>query len=73
MKAQFSQKDNSGMALTAGIAGLLCFTVLPFMIARAMTAVLEGAAAKIPVKRPLSAHVEKAYLDGDLSQLGIGT
>ncbi|NUQ85652.1 MAG: hypothetical protein HUU11_13145 [Anaerolineales bacterium] len=46
MKAQFSQKDNSGMALVTGIAGLLCFIVLPLMIARTMTAVLEGAAVK---------------------------
>lgn len=48
MKAQLSQKDNSGMALVAAVAGLLSFTVLPFLIARAMTAVLEGAAVKIP-------------------------
>lgn len=47
MNAQFSSKDRSGMAFVAGIAGLLSFTVLPFMIARAMTAVLEGAAVKI--------------------------
>jgi len=33
----------------------------------------EDANAKILVKRPLSAHVEKVYHDGDLSQLGIGT
>lgn len=63
MKAQFSQKDNSGMALTAGIAGLLCFTVLPFMIARAMTAVLEGAAAKIPASgNPLIATAPRIVI-----------
>ncbi len=33
----------------------------------------EDAAAKILVKHPLSAHVNKVYEDGDLSQLGIGT
>ncbi|MCG3179669.1 MAG: hypothetical protein BIFFINMI_02010 [Phycisphaerae bacterium] len=33
----------------------------------------EDANAKILVKRPLSAHIEKVYSDGDFSQLGIGT
>lgn len=63
MKAQFSQKDNAGMAFVAGIAGLLCFTALPFMIARAMTAVLEGAALKIPASgNPLIATAPRIVI-----------
>lgn len=48
MHTQTSSKGNPGMALVAAIAGVLGFTILPFLSARVMTAVLEGAAVKIP-------------------------
>jgi len=51
------------MALVAALAGVLCFTVLPFMIARAMTAVLEGAAVKIPASgNPLIATAPRIVI-----------
>lgn len=63
MKIRSSQNGSTGMALTAGIAGLLCITVLPFMIARVMTAVLEGAAVKIPASgNPLIATAPRIVL-----------
>lgn len=62
-KAQLSSKGNSGMALVAAIAGVLSFTILPFMIARAMTAVLEGAAVKIPASgNPLIATAPRIVI-----------
>ena len=33
----------------------------------------DAAAAKMLVKRPIAAYVEKVYEEGDFSQLGIGT
>ena len=33
----------------------------------------EDAAAKMLVKRPIAAYVEKVYEEGDFSQLGIGS
>ncbi len=63
MNAQFSSKDRSGMALVAGIAGLLYFTLLPFLTSRAMTAVLEGAAVKIPASgNPLIATAPRIVI-----------
>lgn len=63
MNAQFSQKDRSGMALVAGIAGLLYFTLLPFLTSGAMTAVLEGAAVKIPASgNPLIATAPRIVI-----------
>jgi hypothetical protein len=51
------------MALVAAIAGVLCFTVLPFMMARAMKAVLEGAAVKIPASgNPLIATAPRIVI-----------
>lgn len=48
MKGQSEVKGNTGPAIVAAIGGVLCFVVVPFLMARAMTAVLEGAAVKIP-------------------------
>lgn len=63
MKPQSSQINHSAMALVAALAGVLCFTVLPFMIARAMTAVLEGAAVKIPASgNPLIATAPRIVI-----------
>jgi hypothetical protein len=63
MNTQFSSKDRSGMALVAAIAGLLSFTVLPFLIAQAMTAVLEGALVKIPASgNPLIATAPRIVI-----------
>jgi hypothetical protein len=63
MKAQSSQNSNTGPALVAAIAGGLCIAALPFMIARAMTAVLEGAAVKIPASgNPLIATAPRIVI-----------
>jgi len=63
MNTQPSSKGNRGMALVAAIAGLLSFTILPFMIARTMTAVLEGAAVKIPASgNPLIATAPRIVI-----------
>jgi hypothetical protein len=63
MKTQQTRGGNPGMAWVAAIAGLLCFTVLPFMVARVMTAVLEGAAAKIPASgNPLIATAPRIVI-----------
>jgi hypothetical protein len=63
MNAQASRNGNSGMALVAAVAGLLYITVLPFMVARAMTAVLEGAAVKIPASgNPLIATAPRIVI-----------
>lgn len=63
MKTQSSFKGNLGMALIAAVAGVLSFTALPFMIAKAMTAVLEGAAVKIPASgNPLIATAPRIVI-----------
>lgn len=63
MNTQISSKSNRGMALVAAIAGLLYFTVLPFLVARTMTAVLEGAAVKIPSSgNPLLAQAPRIVI-----------
>lgn len=63
MNVQRLSKGSQGMAIVAGIAGLLSFTVLPFMIARAMSAVLEGAAVKIPASgNPLIATAPRIVI-----------
>lgn len=63
MNVQPSSKSNLGMALVAALAGVLSFTVLPFMIAQAMTAVLEGAAIKIPASgNPLIASAPRIVI-----------
>ncbi len=63
MKTQQTGRGNPGMALVAAIAGLLCFTALPFMVARVMTAVLEGAAVKIPASgNPLIATAPRIVI-----------
>jgi hypothetical protein len=48
MKGQSEVKGNTGAALAAAIGGALCIVAVPFLMATAMTAVLEGAAVKIP-------------------------
>ena len=63
MNTQTSSKGNPGMALVAAIAGVLSFTVLPFLSARVMTAVLEGAAVKIPASgNPLIATAPRIVI-----------
>ena len=63
MKAQSSSNGSLGMALVAAIAGALSFTILPFLIARTMTAVLEGAAVKIPASgNPLIATAPRIVI-----------
>lgn len=47
MVDQTEVRDRRVMAIIAAVAGVLCFTVLPVGVVRAMDAVLEGAAAKI--------------------------
>lgn len=48
MNQKLSQKDRLTLAIIAGIAGVLCFTVLPYLAVQAMDIVLKGAAIKIP-------------------------
>jgi hypothetical protein len=63
MESQKSQEGSQGMALVAAIAGLLYITVLPFLVARTMTAVLEGAAVKIPASgNPLIATAPRIVI-----------
>ncbi len=63
MKAQLKSSSQTGMALVALLAGLLSITALPFMVARAMTAVLEGAAVKIPASgNPLIATAPRIVI-----------
>jgi hypothetical protein len=51
------------MGWVAAIAGLLYITVFPFLIARTMTAVLEGAAVKIPASgNPLIATAPRIVI-----------
>jgi hypothetical protein len=63
MKTQSASTGNLGMALVAAATGVLSFTALPFLIARTMTAVLEGAAAKIPASgNPLIATAPRIVI-----------
>lgn len=51
------------MAMITAVAGILSFTALPFMIAKTMTAVLEGAAVKIPASgNPLIATAPRIVI-----------
>ncbi|MCC6147557.1 MAG: hypothetical protein IT308_08325 [Anaerolineaceae bacterium] len=58
-----SSKDRSILAGIAAVAGVLCFTVVPFLAMRAMNAVLNGAAIKIPASgNPLIATAPRIVL-----------
>ncbi len=48
MSGETNQRDRLVLAIVALIAGILCFTVVPWLIVGAMDAVLKGAAVKIP-------------------------
>ncbi len=63
MNEKTSVKGSLGMALVAGIAGLLCFTALPIMVSKVMTAVLQGAEVKIAATgNPLLATAPRIVL-----------
>lgn len=63
MKAQNDAKGSVGMALVAAIAGVLCFTILPYAVFLAMDAVLKGAAVKIPASgNPLIASAPRIVI-----------
>ncbi|MDD5466459.1 MAG: hypothetical protein PHS96_01505 [Anaerolineales bacterium] len=58
-----SQRDRTILAIVVGIAGLLCIALLPFVVVRAMDAVLKGAAIKIPASgNPLIATAPRIVL-----------
>ncbi len=58
-----SSKPDVKLAITAGIAGALCFTLVPVIVMRAMDAVLRGAAVKIPTSgNPLIASAPKIVI-----------
>lgn len=48
MTQQVSKKDRTILTVVAAVFGLLSFTVVPFLVFKAMDAVLKGAAVKIP-------------------------
>lgn len=48
MLGETNQRDRLVLAIIAGVVGILCFTVVPYLIVGAMDAVLKGAAVKIP-------------------------
>jgi len=63
MKGQAAVKSNVGPAWAAATAGVLCIVAVPFLMARAMTAVLEGAAVKIPASgNPLIATAPRIVI-----------
>lgn len=63
MKGQSAIKVESGPAWAAAIGGALCIVAVPFLLARAMTAVLEGAAVKIPASgNPLIATAPRIVI-----------
>lgn len=47
MVEQKESKDRRTLAIITALAGVLCFTILPVAVARAMDAVLKGSALKI--------------------------
>jgi hypothetical protein len=58
-----SQRDRTILAIVVGIAGLLCIALLPFVVVRAMDAVLKGVAIKIPASgNPLIATAPRIVL-----------
>ena len=55
-----SATPNLKLALSAGVAGVLCFTLVPVLVMRAMDAILRGAAVKIEASgNPLIASAPK--------------
>lgn len=63
MIQQVTQKDRLTMAIIAVIAGILCFTLLPYLAVQAMDAVLKGAAIKIPASgNPLLATAPRIVI-----------
>ena len=58
-----SSNPNTALAITAGLAGVLCFSVVPVIVMRAMDAVLRGAAVKIEASgNPLIASAPKIVI-----------
>jgi hypothetical protein len=60
-----NKSSNSGLvpAIVAGLAGVLCFTLVPVLVMRAMDAVLRGAAVKIEASgNPLIASAPKIVI-----------
>jgi len=63
MVNQTEIKDNRVLAIIAAVAGILCFTILPFASMRAMDAVLKGAALKLQVTgNPMLASAPKIVI-----------
>jgi len=63
MVNQTEIKDRRVMAIIAAVAGILCFTILPFATMRAMDAVLKGSALKLQATgNPLLASAPKIVI-----------
>lgn len=58
-----STKGNITLSIIVGLAGVLCFTVVPVIVMRAMDAILRGAAVKIEASgNPLIASAPKIVI-----------
>ena len=58
-----NKKSNSVPAFVTGLAGVLCFTLVPVIVMRAMDAILRGAAVKIEASgNPLIASAPKIVI-----------